>query len=107
MRHSLESAPKTILLDWMTNMDDRRSDEYSEWRKKVFKRDGRKCRFPGCKRRARLEIHHIIPWSISAALRFEVSNGVTLCSKCHASIKGCEGAYIAMFQTIIQQKKKK
>lgn len=87
-------------------MAERRSDEYSEWRKQVLKRDGRKCRFPGCKRKSKLEVHHIIPWAASYSLRFEPSNGITLCHKCHASIKNCEYAYIGLFQTVIQQGRK-
>lgn len=88
-------------------MEERLSEEYSNWRKKVLKRDGKKCKFPGCKRRSRLEVHHIIPWSVSVYLRFEVSNGITLCHKCHASIKNKESFYSAMFQTIIEQQKRK
>lgn len=87
-------------------MEDRLNKEYSTWRKSILKRDKNKCQFPGCKRRRALEVHHIIPWSISASLRFEPSNGITLCKKCHKSIKGKENMYTGLFNTIVQVNKK-
>jgi len=82
------------------------SKEYWAWRKAVVKRDGGKCQFPNCKRRGK-EVHHIINWCYSASLRFEVSNGILLCKKCHYSIKGKENMYAEMFRTIIAQQKNK
>lgn len=91
-------------------MNSRESDDYKKWRASVKMRDGRKCQFPNCKKRTKLEVHHILPWSLSASLRFEVSNGICLCSYHHKSIKGKEGYYTGMFQAIVNsktQKKKK
>lgn len=88
-------------------MAGRLSKEYITWRAAVIKRDGRKCQYPGCKRRSKLEIHHIVPWSISHSLRYEVSNGITLCQRCHYKIKGKEGSYSMLFAEIVRQKKDK
>lgn len=61
----------------------RASSSYKEWRKSVFERDNWICQ--DCKTRGgRLEAHHIKPFSRYIELRFDVSNGVTLCASCHS-----------------------
>jgi len=60
----------------------RNSLEYSEWRKSVFVRDGYACRKCG-QVGGVLNAHHIESWSKNSSLRFDVSNGITLCLKCH------------------------
>jgi 5-methylcytosine-specific restriction endonuclease McrA len=87
--------------------EDRRSDEYWKWRASVVKRDGHKCQYPGCRRRTKLEVHHIVPWASSASLRYVVGNGICLCIPHHNSIKNKESAYAEMFRTIIAQQKLK
>ena len=60
---------------------DRSSKNYRHWKKEVFKRDNNTC--IKCKSNKKIEAHHIIRWVDSISLRYEVSNGATLCSKCH------------------------
>lgn len=81
--------------------------EYWAWRGAVLARDGKRCQFPNCRRRSKLQIHHIVPWSKSASLRYAVSNGITLCTRCHYSIKGKEAFYTEIFRLIIEKKKRK
>lgn len=81
------------------NYDD---EAYSQWRKDVLKRDGKKCQMPGCKSRINLQVHHIQKWSTASALRYDVSNGITLCRKCHDSIKGKENHYVHLFKIIVK-----
>lgn len=63
------------------------SREYHEIRMKCFERDDytcqncKECRTPG--NRIILNAHHIKPFSIHPELRFELSNLITLCEKCH------------------------
>lgn len=60
----------------------RRSKEYRAWRKKVFERDNYTCQ--ECKQRGGyLEADHIKPWALYTELRFELTNGRTLCLSCH------------------------
>lgn len=61
----------------------RRSPEYASWRTAVFKRDNYTCRSCGDDTGGNLEAHHIEPWATTPALRFDVSNGLTLCEPCH------------------------
>ena len=55
---------------------------YKVWRSQVFGRDGYACR--DCKvRGGSLVAHHVEEWSKAPDLRYEVSNGLTLCETCH------------------------
>jgi 5-methylcytosine-specific restriction endonuclease McrA len=74
---------------------------YEQFRKDVLKRDGRKCMMPGCGYKKYLQVHHIKKWSTASSLRYEPSNGITLCKNCHKSIKGQEHHYESLFMEII------
>ena len=60
----------------------RNNDNYSNWRKEVFKRDGFTCQM--CEDKGiYLQGHHIIGVHEDLNLIYEISNGLTLCKKCH------------------------
>lgn len=62
--------------------DYRGTKEYTEWRKSTFDRDNytcQKCNVRG----GSLEAHHIKPFKDFFDLRYEQTNGITLCKKCH------------------------
>ena len=59
------------------------SETYKKWRKAVFERDGYLCTIGGEIHGNKLQADHIKPWSLYPELRFEVSNGRTLCVNCH------------------------
>lgn len=64
--------------------DERRfSPQYIVWRKSVFERDNYTCQHCGTKKSGIFNAHHIIPFSKDKSLRFEISNGITLCKECH------------------------
>ena len=60
---------------------DRSSKDYRIWRDGVFSRDSNKC--TNCGSLEKLEAHHIIRWADSIKDRYEINNGIVLCSKCH------------------------
>jgi hypothetical protein len=60
----------------------RNSYKFKEWRKAVFKRDDYTCQDCGTTK-TKLHPHHIKPFLIFPKLRLKVSNGKTLCAKCH------------------------
>lgn len=60
----------------------RHSPEYTQWRAKVFERDNYICQ--DCTQRGGvLNAHHIKSFVKHKKLRFIISNGITLCDKCH------------------------
>jgi 5-methylcytosine-specific restriction endonuclease McrA len=59
---------------------------YKEFREKVLERDGHKCQY--CGAAENLQVHHIFPYESLGQIRTDVSNGQTLCKKCHDSIHG-------------------
>lgn len=56
--------------------------EYKIWRDSVFRRDDFTCQICGV-RGARIQADHIKPWSTHSGLRYDISNGRTLCEPCH------------------------
>jgi 5-methylcytosine-specific restriction endonuclease McrA len=76
---------------------------YKRARSKVLKRDGHKCQMPNCGSKYRLNVHHIHPWSSAPSMRFEEYNLITLCRKCHDSIKNQEHLYISLFMSIARE----
>jgi 5-methylcytosine-specific restriction endonuclease McrA len=75
---------------------------YAKWRKDILKRDKYKCMMPNCKNRSKLQVHHIKTWANASSLRYELSNGITLCSECHKSIRGKEHHFESLFRSIIK-----
>lgn len=61
----------------------RDANKQAEWRDKVYARDGFACRRCGDDRGGNLNAHHIEGHSYAKEIRWEVSNGVTLCADCH------------------------
>ncbi len=81
LRKTWEDRPKKSDLRPKHNSDHR----YVDWRKAVFERDKYTCQ--QCYQRGgRLQAHHLSSWSKYPDLRYEVSNGLTLCRDCHAKV---------------------
>lgn len=76
---------------------------YEKWRKDILKRDKHKCQMPNCNKKNNLQVHHIKKWANASSLRYEISNGITLCKYCHISIKGKEHHFESLFYNIINK----
>jgi len=59
---------------------ERNGKKYVEWKARVNVRDNFICQECGNQGR---DAHHIKPWKENPKLRFDVSNGITLCLECH------------------------
>lgn len=78
--------------------------KYKKWRKRVYIRDRWACKMPGCAGMdKKLNAHHIKKWAGYPALRYVISNGITLCRACHDRIWGSEEEYESLFLHIVNQ----
>ena len=63
------------------------STQYKEWRKEVYKKDNYTCQICGTRKEGKnkiiLNADHIKQWALYPELRYEISNGRTLCVECH------------------------
>jgi len=75
---------------------------YQQFRQDVIERDRNKCQWPGCKCTNHLEVHHILKWSEYPLLRFERSNGITLCKFHHKLIRNYEDYYVDFFHKLLE-----
>lgn len=83
----IKRSEKSIqVFKFWEDLHDRNSVQYKEWRASVFERDGYKCLKCGAKKD--IQAHHIKPWKKNKELRYVVSNGETLCRKCHLEAHG-------------------
>ena len=67
------------------NQRERNSAAYAAWRKAVFVRDEFTCQLCG-QVGGNLNAHHIKPFAEFPDLRFDESNGITLCKRCHYEV---------------------
>ncbi len=69
------------------------SPEYKQWRTDIFIRDNYTCQT--CDQKGgNLRAHHILPWSkFEGLIRYNTSNGITLCRSCHEFLRGKEMIY--------------
>ncbi len=63
-----------------------RTWQYKHWRRQVFKRDNYTCQH--CGATTNLQSHHIKPMCEYPILAYMPSNGLTLCTDCHAIAHG-------------------
>jgi hypothetical protein len=79
------------------------SASYKEWRKMVYTRDEFRCKMPGCNSNSRdIAAHHIYPKKQFPEKQFLLSNGITLCRKCHEKTYGKENNFIDALVRIVQ-----
>jgi 5-methylcytosine-specific restriction endonuclease McrA len=67
--------------------DPPQSWERTQWSKAVRKRDSYTCQHCGIYREKGLNTHHIKDWDNFPELRFIISNGLTLCCRCHNNLE--------------------
>ena len=75
----------------MKGGESRNSKKFFDWRDSVYKRDDYTCQ--GCGAKESLCAHHIVRWKDSKELRFELTNGLTVCRECHFEIHSHDDDY--------------
>ena len=84
---------------------DRRNDpEYKQWRKKVWLRDGFKCKIENKECIGRIEAHHILPWRDYVDSRYIINNGITLCQLHHPRKRVDEERLMPFFLSMVEVK---
>ena len=78
------------------------SPEYRGWRNNIKKRDNYRCQWPGCCSNKNIQVHHIKTWAKYPGLRFVEANGITLCKRCHDSVRGKENDFEYFFMKILE-----
>lgn len=81
----------------------RKAPQYKFFKKDIYKRDNYTCQL--CSSKApfvRITIHHIKVWKDNHKLRYDPHNCITLCQRCHASVKGKEEEYEVMFIALLR-----
>ena len=80
------------------------SSVYKNWRKAVFERDDYTCQMCNV-RGGDLQAHHIrqVSEHRNDLAVYDVDNGITLCKKCHQSIRQHEGEFVEEFENMIKR----
>ena len=73
---------------------------YAKFRYDVRKRDKR-CKWPNCCKNKKLQVHHILPWKTYPLLRYQTTNGITLCLAHHKMVTGHELTYAKFLLSLI------
>jgi len=85
--------------NWQGGQSERMAPGYSGWRRKVLKRDRGFCRL--CHSTTKIEVHHIKKFSQYPKIRWEVSNGISLCEDCHKLVTNSEEYYEGSLQFFV------
>lgn len=80
-----------------------RGKENKYWKLAVLERDNRRCRMSNGDCSVKLEVHHILRYSEFPELRYDINNGITLCSFHHPRKKVEEKRLEATFKSFIWQ----
>lgn len=77
--------------------------EVKQWRRDVWERDGFVCRYKDADCQGRIEAHHILRWADFPELRYDVSNGITLCHYHHPRTRIAETAMLSIYRNLIDR----
>ena len=81
---------------------DRKGSLSRDWSRRIKQRDCWKCRLHNEDCVGRLESHHILGWKSHPHLRYEDTNGITLCHHHHPRKRADEEKMIPVFQEILK-----
>lgn len=81
--------------------EERNDAAYFLWRRRVYRRDERKCRLENNDCWGKLVVHHILSWKDYPELRYDLNNGITLCKFHHPRKREKEKASRELFKSIL------
>lgn len=83
------------------DQSDRYTSKYKYWRRVVLERDKYSCQ-ECCDNQSPLHVDHVKPFALFQHLRFEPSNGRTLCISCHKKTETYGKSRVALAKLITQ-----
>jgi hypothetical protein len=78
---------------------------YLKWMTEVKERDNKRCRIKNQDCNGRLEAHHILDWVNHPELRYEITNGITLCRFHHPKGRDEEKRWADALQKLVSASK--
>jgi len=96
-KHPRWIADRTLLKTDRQHMYD---SQYKNWMRRVKTRDGWKCRIADKNCEGKVVAHHILPWSSFPELRYQLTNGITLCQHHHPVSRMGEVLLSPFFQEV-------
>lgn len=81
------------------NQRARHTFQYKNWARQVLIRDKRTCKLCGNLGKT---AHHIKKFSDFLELRYEIDNGITLCSSCHKTVTWREEQFEELFTSLVR-----
>lgn len=91
---------------------ERSTHEYIVWRDSVYKKDKYQCQKCGARngngKNVVLNAHHVLNWADNIEARYDVSNGITMCDKCHTrfhQIYGRRHTTLAQINSFLEDEK--
>lgn len=85
----------------LAKQQERGDMSYREWRRLVKKRDGNVCQMRDENCRGYMIAAHIKSWALYPELRYEVSNGITLCQGHHPKTRNEDKRLMPVFQELV------
>lgn len=85
----------------LAKKQERNDSAYKEWRKSIRERDGWLCKMANGDCLGKVVAHHILPWAKFPELRYEVNNGITLCTFHHPRKRDEEMRLSPYFQSLL------
>lgn len=79
----------------------RHSYDYLLWRNAVYKRDHYHCAMCSKHCAKDIEAHHIMRYVDAPDWKYDLCNGITLCSECHLKTRGKEDYYSPIFLNVL------
>ena len=84
--------------------DQRNDSAYNQWIKAVKKRDNNTCWLNDENCKGYNIVHHIFGWIKYPKLRYELTNGITLCQAHHPRTRAKEELFRKLFSYLVVQK---
>lgn len=85
----------------LNKTDKQTCSAFKDWRRKVKERDNNSCKLSSNECGGKIEVHHILNWKDYPELRYQVTNGITLCHAHHPRGRVKEKRLASIFRKLV------